>query len=109
MRGSIGAVAAAPGGSETALRIIAECAAIAAANGYPQKPSFLDVVNERLTKPGSPLTASMYRDLHKGAQVEADHILGDLIARGAAHNITAPLLQATYAQLSVYSNSLTAK
>jgi len=107
MRGSIGAVAAAPGGSETAHRIIAECASIAAANGYPQKPAFLESVNERLTKLGSPLTASMYRDLHKGAPVEADHILGDLIARGTAHGVVTPLLQATYAQLSVYSNSLT--
>jgi len=109
MRGSIGAVAAAPGGSETAHRIIAECAAISAANGYPQPQAYLTVVNERLTKPGSPLTASMYRDLSKGAPVEADHILGDLIARGAAHDIVAPLLQAAYAQLSVYSNSLTEK
>jgi 2-dehydropantoate 2-reductase len=108
LRGSIGAVAAAPGGTETALRIIAETAAIAAANGYPPPPPYLDMVNTRLTKPGSPLTASMYRDLHKGARVEADHILGDLLARGQAHGVVTPLLQAACVQLSIYSSSLSA-
>jgi len=108
LRGSIGAVAAAPGGTETALRIVAECAAIADANGYAPPPPFLEMVSTRLTKPGSPLTASMYRDLHKGARVEADHILGDLLARGHAHGVVTPLLQAAYVQLSIYSSSLSA-
>ena len=48
----------------------------------------------------------MYRDLMRGAPVEADHILGDMIARGRAHGVNAPLLQAAYAQLSIYSASL---
>ena len=47
----------------------------------------------------------MYRDMMRGALVEADHILGDMIARGRAHNIPAPLLTAAYAMLSVYSAS----
>ncbi len=44
----------------------------------------------------------MYRDMKKNAPVEADHILGDLLARAEAHNIAAPLLRATYVQLRVY-------
>src|SRR6202789_311828 len=35
LRGSVGAVVAAPGGVETARAILAECVAIATANGYP--------------------------------------------------------------------------
>jgi 2-dehydropantoate 2-reductase len=44
----------------------------------------------------------MYRDLTKGAPVEADHVIGDLLARGEANNVPAPLLRATYVQLKVY-------
>jgi 2-dehydropantoate 2-reductase len=42
----------------------------------------------------------MYRDLMKGAPVEADHILGDLLDR--ANGIPAPLVTAAYVQLKVY-------
>ncbi len=57
---------------------------------------------KRLTEPGSDLTSSMYRDMMKNAPVEADHIIGDLLARGEAHSVAAPLLRATYVQLKVY-------
>jgi 2-dehydropantoate 2-reductase len=107
MRGAIGAVAAAPGGVETARAIIAECVAIASANGYaPEDAAAQATTAQRLEEPVSSLTASMYRDLQKGARVEADQILGDLLERGRRHGVEAPLLRAAYAQLSVYSASL---
>lgn len=106
LRGSIGSVVAAPGGVETALAIDAECVAIATANGYAPAEAFHLVMTKRLTEAGSPLTASMYRDLQKGARVEADHILGDLLERGRRHGVEAPLVRAAYAQLSIYSGSL---
>lgn len=107
MRGSIGAVAAAPGGVETAQAIIAECVAIATANGYaPEDAAAQATTEQRLVEPGSPLTASMYRDLQKSARVEADQILGDLLERGRKFSVEAPLLRAAYAQLSVYSASI---
>ena len=106
MRGSIGAVVAAPGGAETARAIIAECVAMATANGYPPEATALAMMTQRLTEAGSPLTASMYRDLQRGSRVEADHILGDLLERGRKHGVEAPLVRAAYAQLSVYSASL---
>ena len=37
-----------------------------------------------LTTEGSPLTASMFRDIKAGAPVEADHVIGDLVARADA-------------------------
>jgi 2-dehydropantoate 2-reductase len=109
MRGSIGAVVAAPGGVETARAIIAECVAIAAANGYPAEDAAAHAATvQRLLEPGSSLTASMYRDLQKGARVEADPILGDLLERGRRHGVEAPLVRAAYAQLCVYSAGLAA-
>jgi 2-dehydropantoate 2-reductase len=106
LRGSIGQVMAAPSGPETARAILAETLAIATANGYPTPAPFLENTAMRLSKPGSTLTASMYRDMMKGAPVEADNILGDMIARGVAHGVEAPLLRAAYAQLSIYSAGL---
>ena len=34
-----------------------------------------------LTAAGSPISASMLKDIERGGAVEADHVLGDLIAR----------------------------
>ena len=102
LRGSIGAVAAVPGGAETERALLAESIAIAIANGYPPPPAFVESITARLTEQGSDLTASMYRDMVRGYPVEADHILGDLLARGEAHRIASPLLRAAYVQLCVY-------
>jgi len=107
LRGSIGAVVAAPGGVETVGAIVAECLAIAIANGYPPEDAAQYAATQRrLVEPGSSLVTSMYRDLQKGARVEADQILGDLLERGRRHGVEAPLLRAAYAQLSVYSAGL---
>ncbi|HEY4356594.1 MAG TPA: ketopantoate reductase family protein [Acidobacteriaceae bacterium] len=106
MRGTVGQVAHAPGGAETALAIIAEGASIARAEGFELAPTFIENISKRLTQTDSTLTASMYRDLHKGAPVESDQIVGDLIARAKKHGLETPLLRATFAQLSVYMQSL---
>ena len=105
LRGTIGEIASTPGGAEISAAIVRESAAIAAANGYPQSPDFLSAHTARLADPDSTQSASMYRDLLKGAPVESEHILGDLLARGRAHGVDAPLLRAAFVQLSIYSAS----
>ncbi|MES2391361.1 MAG: ketopantoate reductase family protein [Acidobacteriota bacterium] len=104
MRASIGEVNEVPVGNLTAVAILAECEAIAKANGYPTRREVLEVISGRLTDPTSTLTASMYRDLQRGKPVEADAILGDLLERGRLRGVSAPFLQAAYAQLSVYES-----
>ena len=106
LRGTVGQVEAVRGGAETARALIAESSAIAAANGYPQTQEFLTQHTARMTQPGSSLTASMFRDLQKGAPVEVEHVLGDFLSRGEARGVETPLLRAAYVQLSVYSESL---
>jgi 2-dehydropantoate 2-reductase len=101
-QGTVGEVVAQPHGLAFAQAAIDECIAIAAANGYPPPGPLIDFDRKRLTEPGSDLTSSMYRDMKRAAPVEADHILGDLLARAESHNIAAPLLRATYIQLKVY-------
>ncbi len=105
LRGTIGEVASTPRGVATAHAIVAECAAIAAAEGYPTAATELERMHDRLTRQGSDLTASMYRDLHKGAPVEVDQILGDLLDRADRHSLQAPLVRAAFVQLSIYEKS----
>lgn len=101
-RGTVGEVVAQPHGLAFAQAAIDECIAIAAANGYPPPGPLIETDRKRLTEPGSDLTSSMFRDMQKNAPVEADHIVGDLLARAESRNIAAPLLRATYVQLRVY-------
>jgi 2-dehydropantoate 2-reductase len=97
LRGSIGEINAAPGGREFVLRLIEECASIAAGAGFPLTPAALDRTRSMLTEAGSTLTASMLRDMEAGGPIEADHVIGDLLARGES-----PLLRLVYAGLKVY-------
>jgi 2-dehydropantoate 2-reductase len=101
LRGSIGTIVAA-GGASTISGIFEECVAIARAAGSPPSQPFLEATSARLTQAGSPLTASMYRDMQQAYAVEADAIVGDLVARARSFNVPAPLLAAAFAALTVY-------
>ncbi len=99
-RGTIGQAAEAPRGRALARAVVGECTAIATANGYVPNAAMLECHLNRMTEAGSALTSSMYRDMSKGAPVEADYILGDLLERAAG--VAAPLLTVAYVQLKVY-------
>jgi 2-dehydropantoate 2-reductase len=102
MRGNIGEVEAAPGGTAFVHQLLDEIVAIVSKVGIAPGPQFLGFAKGAMTAKGSAMTSSMYRDLAKGAAVEADEIIGDLVARGAAAGIAAPMLSAVYANLCVY-------
>ncbi|MGE5152170.1 MAG: ketopantoate reductase C-terminal domain-containing protein, partial [Rhodospirillaceae bacterium] len=55
-----------------------------------------------LTVKGSRFTASMLHDLEKGAMVEADQIVGDMIVRAKKAGISTPNLRMAFAHLQVY-------
>jgi 2-dehydropantoate 2-reductase len=106
MRGTIGEIVAAPGGTELSIALLNESAAVASACGHKPSEDFLSRNAAAMTKTGSSLTSSMYRDLRTGAPVEADHILGDLIERGSVHGVATPLLKAALVNLRVYQDRL---
>jgi 2-dehydropantoate 2-reductase len=45
----------------------------------------------------------MYRDLVRGAPVEADAILGDFVAQADRDGVRVPLLSAAYTALAIYA------
>ena len=106
MRGTVGETEAVPGGADTANQILRESTSIATACGHPPREDFLSKARSTLTTRGSNLTSSMYRDLVKGARVEADQIIGDLLDRGHRLGVETPLLQAAYVNLKIYEGRL---
>ena len=101
MRGSVGDLVAGGAAPLSAL-LVDECAAIAAANAYPPRPAALERTTRMLTAPGAATTASMLRDLTRGARIEADHIVGDMISRSASPLPPLSLLRIVYANLKTY-------
>ncbi len=102
MRGSIGEIEAAPGGRDFVHQFFDEVVAVAAAEGFGPSAEFLEATRTLLTAQGSSLTSSMYRDLAKNGPIEADEIIGDLLARARRAGVNTPLLAAAYALLSIY-------
>ena len=80
MRASVGDYVEA-GAADLALGLLNECASIAAAEGFPLREPALERGRTALTAAGSPLKASMLRDIEGGKPVEGDQILGDLLRR----------------------------
>ncbi|RZI77209.1 MAG: 2-dehydropantoate 2-reductase [Variovorax sp.] len=102
MRSCVGDIVSA-GGKDLALALLDECAAIAAHNGFAPSPASLERGRAMIGAAGSPITASMFKDIERGAPTEADHILGDLLGRGAP--ASAPdrsILRIAYAHLKTY-------
>jgi 2-dehydropantoate 2-reductase len=106
MRGTVGDIAAVPGGTDFSLAFLQEVTAVITAVGTPPSEAFLTATKALLVQQGSPMTSSMYRDLQQGAPVEADQILGDLVARGKRAGVATPLIAAAFAHLTIYQNRL---
>src|SRR6195256_5454933 len=102
MRTSIGNILASPGGKDFILGTLDECSAVATAEGYAPRAPFLERPLGMLTLEGSQLTASMFRDIKAGAPVEADHVIGDLVARGDAAKVPVPKLRTACTHLKAY-------
>ncbi len=106
MRGTIGEIEAADGGTDFVNHFLDEVVATVRVVGSQPSDAFLTEVRSILTAKGSPQTSSMYRDLQKGAPIEADQIVGDLLARAHKAGVATPLLATAYANLCVYQNRL---
>ncbi|HEY0180666.1 MAG TPA: ketopantoate reductase family protein [Dokdonella sp.] len=102
MRGAIGEIVAAADGAALVRRLHAECAAIAERSGHALAPAAVESALGILIAAGSPLKASMLRDLERGARTECEHVLGDLRERAAGFGLDVPLLAAALTHLRVY-------
>jgi len=102
MRGASGDILEADEGQAIVLETVDEGRKVAAAAGHDPGEKGLATIRSFLTVKGSKFTASMLHDLEKGAMVEADHVVGDMIARARKAGIATPNLRMAYAHLQVY-------
>jgi 2-dehydropantoate 2-reductase len=103
MRSTVGDIVAA-GAADLASGLLDECAAIAVRAGFPPRQATLQRSRTTFTTAGSGLTASMLRDVERGARTEADHVLGDLLRRSGETAEPRSLLRIAYAQLCAYES-----
>jgi 2-dehydropantoate 2-reductase len=99
LRGTSGDMMEASEGEAILTEAAAECRKVAAAAGHDVSQQVsLGVMTQR----GARFAASMLHDLEKGALVEADHVVGDMIDRAKKAAIATPILRLAYAHLQVY-------
>ncbi|WP_433701313.1 ketopantoate reductase family protein [Nocardiopsis sp. CA-288880] len=103
MRAPIGAVNSAPGGQEFTSGMFAEAIAVATAAGYPPGREARERADAIIADTTATTTTSMYWDLTQGNPVEADQIVGDLVARGRELGVPTPLFSLAYTALSAYA------
>jgi 2-dehydropantoate 2-reductase len=101
MRAAIGDIVAADAG-DLSVALLDECAAIASAHGFKPRQGPFERFRAMFTAAGSLMTASMLRDIERGARIEADHIVGDLLRRGGKSVGQMSLLRVAYAHLKAY-------
>jgi len=79
MRATVGEIVRA-GGSDFLHRLLDRNAAIAAAHGFPMREAFMAEYRALFADPTSAYATSMLRDIEAGGRIEADHVLGFLLA-----------------------------
>jgi 2-dehydropantoate 2-reductase len=102
MRGTAGDIMEAEEGEAIMLETVGECRKVAAAAGCDPGEKGMATVRGFLTQKGSRFAASMLHDLEKASMVEADHVVGDMIARAKKAGLATPNLRMAYAHLQVY-------
>ena len=104
MRASIGDVISS-NGEALVLKLLAECASVAEHAGYAIRSDVRQRFQNMLTTKGSKMTASMLRDIERGAPIEVEHVIGDIIARRSSSDKHAKGLTAidfVYLHLKAY-------
>lgn len=102
MRAALGDIVRA-GALPFSLALARECAAIAAANGHAPSEQHMATIEKTVSNSESTQSASMHKDMEKGLPIEADHVIGDLLARvPAGREDDYPLLRLVYWHLKAY-------
>ena len=102
-RGNVGSiVSATPDAATLMLQMVDECTSVATAAGHTPRPPADARARTQLSDPKGQWMASMLRDLQKGGAVEADHVVGDMLARARGFGTPHTLLAVAYTNLKVY-------
>ena len=101
-RSDIGGIVARDGGEDFIRGLHDECLAVAAASGHPVPEKAMTIARASLTQAGSSMKASMLRDLEAGKPIEAEQLIGDLLARARTLGVPTPQLLTIWVALQGY-------
>ena len=79
MRASLADIVVA-GGADFSLALMNECKSVAARAGFDPAAEFIANLTKSVSDPANQTTASLAKDIEKGLPIEADEIIGDLLA-----------------------------
>lgn len=103
MRGTVGEILSTDEGPVLMKQAMAECIAVAAAEGHTLSGADVSRIEARLLDARSTWAASMMRDIAAGAtRLEARAIVGDMLTRAKRLGLDSPLTRAAYCHLQVY-------
>lgn len=106
MRASIGTIVSSDDGEDIVLRLLDECLSVSRAEGFAPDEASMASYRRVLTEAGSTFTSSMLRDIRSGRRTEADHILGDMLARARRQGLDTPILKIARAHLQCFEETL---
>jgi 2-dehydropantoate 2-reductase len=101
----IGPIARAEGGIDLARAVLAEVAAVAAAEGYALSGTVRAGLDSLLTDPSSAFGPSMFRDMSAGRPIEVT-VLRDLADHARQHRIDTPRLDASMVVIDVHNRRI---
>lgn len=93
-------------GKKIIIDLFNECRSIAKLNGYTIEDSEASSIISNITVDGSPIKASMQRDVEKRSFTEHENIFGNLISKAEPHKFECPLLTSCYLRMKVYQDIL---
>jgi 2-dehydropantoate 2-reductase len=102
MRANVGEIVRTPHGRELFLDQLRCGAAIAAANGHAPSAAFMKSWEETFSQPDSQYSTSMLRDIERGGQTEAEHILGFMLDKANKAQIPCNTLLLAYTNLKAF-------
>ena len=102
MRANIGEVVRAPGGAKLIQDMLERNAEIAARAGYRPSEEFMTSFRKLFADPAGTYTASMLRDIERKGPVEADHVVGFMLAKARETGVDPILHEIAYAHLKAY-------
>ena len=65
------------------------------------------IVHDPVDASWSPLKASALRDIERGAPIEGEHVLGDMVARARSLGVETPILDLARTHVAAYEISRT--
>ncbi|MFJ9011553.1 ketopantoate reductase family protein [Streptomyces canus] len=103
MTGTIGEVAAVPGGPDFAAAVLEETTAVAAGAKHPLSAAQVQGLRTMMTQEGSPFAPSMYRDMTDQRPTEVEHVLASLSSAATDLDIPTPLVDLAVLRLRVHN------